>query len=98
MEISCNELHERSLPSSTGSDKCCLLSSLDGEGEVIEYLGFIVAVGDILNFDVFGSFRKSRTRIVSLHNWTIIEHFPELLDIRKIFGKILIKFCRIKEK
>lgn len=49
MEISCDELHEGGLPSSTRSDESSLFSLFYREGEVIEYFGFVVGVGDVLN-------------------------------------------------
>jgi hypothetical protein len=76
MEISCDELHESRLTSSTSSDKCCLLSSLDREGEVIEDLRFIVSIGDIIYFDIFGFFKESRTRVVSFDFWGLIKNIP----------------------
>jgi hypothetical protein len=98
MEISCDELHESSLSPSGSTDESSLFSLLEGEREILEYLGLVVAIGDILDFDGRILWGESGTRIITLHNGSIIYCIPKTFYIRKFFRRVLERFDRIQEK
>lgn len=77
MEISCDELHQRCLPSSACPDESGLFSLLDRDGEAIEYFGFVIAVGDIVYGDGFILNSKSISRFIALDRSERFESRPK---------------------
>ena len=84
MEISCDELHESRLPSSTRTDECGLLSSLDREREIIEYFRIIVAVRDIFYLYILRRYRESGSSTITTHRRKVIKSSPEFLYLTYI--------------
>lgn len=78
MEVSCDELYERGLPSSTCTDECGLFSFLDRERKIRKDLRVVVAVGDIFDLDVLVLWGKSEARIVSTDRSERIKSRPKL--------------------
>ena len=76
MKVSCYELQESSLASTRCTNKGGLFALLDREREILEYLRIIITIGDILDFDVFLSWKKSGSGGVSLNNWSVIKYLP----------------------
>ena len=76
MQISSDELHECGLPSSTRTYECGPLSSLDREWEIREYFSVVIAVGDIMDGDIFVLWSEYGSSGVSFNFWCIIKYLP----------------------
>lgn len=98
MQVSCNEFHECCFSSSTRPNKSCLFSLLYIERKILEYFCFIVAIGDVFDFDVFLFWSEGFSSGISLEFWWVFKSGPKFLYIREFFRKIFVEFCGIKKK